>query len=56
MLRVERYKLPEWEPLDPKQAAEIRDAFMADEEALKKDLEKAAELQRLSEWYAMTHY
>jgi len=56
MLKVERYKLPEWEPLDPKQAAEIRDAFMADEEALKKDLEEAARLQRLSEWYTMTHY
>ena len=27
MLKVERYKLPEWESLDPKQAAEIAGEF-----------------------------
>lgn len=56
MLTVEKFEFPEGEPLDPEQVAEIRDAFMADEEALKKDLEEAARLQRLSEWYARTHY
>ena len=55
MLRVERYELPD-EKLPTEEALKIRDAFLADEEGLKKDLDKAAELQRQSEHYVMTHY